>query len=219
MKKSTPKLLLGILLLFMVACTVFVACDRGTETPEPQTTVGSDFVPETTPGSQLVAAGALEAMIIKDGWKVRPDPNSQGKKAGWYNTKNPSGTNITIPGTLTDIGEYCSEAWFSVKFDNQLEVSDDQRVWLELTGAGYVTEVWLNGQSVGSHKGYFGTFALDVTDAMKYDESNVLYIYSLCPSDTFSYDGTTGKSLRSKRTLEDHAKCCRNIRNTADKKN
>lgn len=191
---SARRVALLLAVIAVMLCTTLISCSRD-DVGGDDTTDGSTFVPETTPGAQLVAAGALEAMILKDGWKVRRDPDGLGKKAGWYKTKNPTGVDIQIPGRLTDVDSYASEAWFSVKFDSNLEVSTDQRVYLELTGTGYMSTAWLNGIEVGSHLGSYGTYTLDVTDAMKYDESNVLYLYVCAPSATFEVDGIAGSSL------------------------
>jgi beta-galactosidase len=51
-----------------------------------------------------------------------------------------------------------------------------QRFMLHFEGAMTVAEVFLNGRAVGSHKGGYTPFQLDITDALRFGPDNVLVV-------------------------------------------
>lgn len=51
-----------------------------------------------------------------------------------------------------------------------------KRLYLQFDGANIITDVWLNGTSVGKHEGGYATFRFDVTDAMKIGQDNLLAV-------------------------------------------
>lgn len=51
-----------------------------------------------------------------------------------------------------------------------------KRLFLEFDGASIVTDVWVNGQKIGNHKGAFGRFRFDVTDALKSGQANLIAV-------------------------------------------
>ena len=135
---------------------------------------------------ELLADGSVEMMCIDEGWKVRADNNNEGISQQWYNEV--SGTDISIPANSADVIEYSSSAWFTVEFESDLNVSSDQRVYIDLAGTGLVTKVWLNGVEVGSHIGSYGEYSLDITDTIKHDGKNLLAVYSSNVYDGYTYE-------------------------------
>jgi beta-galactosidase len=51
-----------------------------------------------------------------------------------------------------------------------------KRVYLQFDGSNIITDVWLNGMSLGKHAGGFAAFRFDVTDIVKLGEDNVLAV-------------------------------------------
>ncbi len=50
------------------------------------------------------------------------------------------------------------------------------RFWIQFNAVSLVSDVWLNGQFLGEHKGGFGMFRYDVTDALRRNGANVLVV-------------------------------------------
>jgi len=51
-----------------------------------------------------------------------------------------------------------------------------KRLYLEFDGASIIADVWVNGQKIGNHKGAFGRFRFDVTDALKTGQANLIAV-------------------------------------------
>lgn len=52
----------------------------------------------------------------------------------------------------------------------------DRRLFLQFDGANSVTDVWVNGQHLGQHRGGYARFRFDATDALNVDASNVITV-------------------------------------------
>ena len=85
---------------------------------------------------------------------------------------------VTVPGDIQaqagiadpwiDTPEVTSlnhDEWLHVR-TFEVERAEGDRVVLELDGVDYFCDVWVDGTWVGHHEGQFGTFELDVTEAL-----------------------------------------------------
>lgn len=80
---------------------------------------------------------------------------------------------LTQPtGIQTDWGLY---SWFSTSFDVSSEWKND-KVLLNFGAVDYEATVFVNGQKAGFHRGGYYRFALDVTEHVKFDQSNELCV-------------------------------------------
>lgn len=70
---------------------------------------------------------------------------------------------------------YHGVIWFRREFQAD-ESWRGRAVRLRFDGVDYFADVWLNGEHLGHHEGYFQPFALDVTDQLNYDGSNALAV-------------------------------------------
>ncbi len=171
---------ISIFLVFAMMFSVLSACNNVENEEDVMNDKVQDGLTEDSgteaEAVKLIADGSVEMMCINKGWKVKADPNDEGIAQQWYNEV--SGTDIEIPGNAADVIDDTGISWFTVEFESNLNVSSDQRVYISLEGAGFVTKVWLNGIPVGEHLGSYGIFDLDVTDAIKHGEKNILAVYS-----------------------------------------
>jgi len=128
------------------------------------------------------AAARPDERIPLDGtWEFRLDPGSLGDKDRWnLPDATPGGwTPVTVPHTWQiepDSAEYYGVAWYRRRF----AVSPEWQgacVRVEFQAVFHSARVWVNGRPVGEHlrKGYTG-FTLDVTDALRWNEPNVLIV-------------------------------------------
>jgi len=65
--------------------------------------------------------------------------------------------------------------WYRLSLTPPAEMKG-RRLFLEFDGASIVTDVWVNGRKVGNHKGAFGRFRFDVTDALKPGQTNLVAV-------------------------------------------
>ena len=79
---------------------------------------------------------------------------------------------------LAGLPNYDGRVWFHRTFSMPDPVGDGS-VHLRFQGVDYFTEVWLNGEYLGYHEGYFQTFIFDVTDFVQ--EENTLLVKVTSP--------------------------------------
>jgi hypothetical protein len=71
-------------------------------------------------------------------------------------------------------------------YKNEFTVSEDaggSSAFLRLEGVDYFCRVWLNGQYLGEHEGYFSPFEFEVGDLIKYGSPNLLIVKVWSPPD------------------------------------
>jgi beta-glucuronidase len=77
---------------------------------------------------------------------------------------------VPVPGVWQKYGErydiFEGVCWFAREFDAPA-LPEAERALLQFDGVNYRTEVFLNGQPVGSHEGGYTAFVLDVTTALR----------------------------------------------------
>ena len=74
---------------------------------------------------------------------------------------------------LQGLDNYSGSVWFVKRFNEN--DSDTNIKVLEFFGVDYIADVWLNGQYLGSHEGYFQKFIFDVSEILL-PEDNVLVV-------------------------------------------
>ena len=117
----------------------------------------------------LTMTHARQVTTLNDGWSYRPvsDPNL-GVKA----------TPVTLPHTwnanyVEGTTHYNRE---TMVYTRRLDVTDDmlgKRLFLYFEGVNSVADVFVNRQTVGSHKGGYTAFCLEITDAVKEGRNNL----------------------------------------------
>ena len=111
-------------------------------------------------------------------WKVYPDPNNVGEEQGfhlgsyddsnWFEARVPGHWQEEIP----QLRNFAGIAWYRRKFTCTRRPG--RRIWLKFGGVFYRATVWLNGEKLGTHEGYFGEFKFDVTEVIK--EENIVAV-------------------------------------------
>lgn len=80
--------------------------------------------------------------------------------------------------------------WYRLRFDVPADAPDG--AVLRVGPVDYFAQVWLNGQKLGSHEGYFAPFGFEVGNALKRGECNTLLVKVSAPWDEQVMDGQTG---------------------------
>ncbi|MFC3343018.1 glycoside hydrolase family 2 protein [Paenibacillus abyssi] len=114
-------------------------------------------------------------------WSFRFDPDNEGISQTWH-TKNEIAydSEITVPfswsSPLSGIGKDDKGiGWYRRSLQWKPSESDS-RIFLRFGAVDYACDVWINGTHAGAHKGGYGTFEFDVTDAWAADRENMIVV-------------------------------------------
>ncbi|RTE09190.1 glycoside hydrolase family 2 protein [Paenibacillus whitsoniae] len=115
---------------------------------------------------------------MNEAWKfIRQDVEQAERKA--FNDEH--WQHVTIPHTWNAIDgangyEYYQGAcWYRKTFSVEPSC-EGNRLFIEFQGSNSITDVYVNGQHLGQHKGGYATFRFDVTDVVTYGTANVLAV-------------------------------------------
>lgn len=122
----------------------------------------------------------------KDGWRFRTDPSVVGEKQGWFKTNfdDSAWQPFSIGKYWEEQGidedqDYDGVGWYRRTFEAP-SIPAGKRALLAVGAADESAWVWLNGKFVGSHDigaaGWNIPFTIDVTDALKPGEANIIAI-------------------------------------------
>ncbi|MGO2234885.1 MAG: glycoside hydrolase family 2 protein [Marinomonas sp.] len=138
------------------------------------------------------ASSPREQLILDTGWKFL---FSEGDKTDAFLQKDFDDSvwqTISVPHTWNNVGYYQNDTtshintknninkqygigWYRLNF-NVSSTNAKQQAWLEFDAASRVAEVWLNGVYLGEHRGGFTRFRFDATQALYWDQNNVLVV-------------------------------------------
>ncbi len=126
---------------------------------------------DLAPGLSLLD-DTVPALDLDGAWKFKPDPNADFFQTNfpdsdWKDIKVPSHWMMEGFDSKTGSGGYRRHLQIPASFRGR-------RIKLLFDGVYSGTEVWLNGQRVGSHEGGFSPFELDVTTAAHIGGDNLL---------------------------------------------
>lgn len=111
-------------------------------------------------------------------WDFRTDPESVGEQHGWYNGLRESRP-MAVPGSWNeqyeDLFNYLGLSWY-VRQTYVPSSWRGQRVFLRVGSANYFATVYVNGVQVGSHEGGHLPFAFEITEHVRWDDSNTIAI-------------------------------------------
>lgn len=113
-------------------------------------------------------------------WDFKFDDYFEGEKSGWYKSL-PADKKINVPFTYetkaSGIGEECFHPciWYQRPLEIPNDVQD-KSIKIHFQASDYITKVWVNGICVGTHEGGYSAFTFDITDAIEWDQDNVLTV-------------------------------------------
>ncbi len=117
--------------------------------------------PQSNPYRQVIDLSGL--------WDFRFDPGDEGLKNNWQTGLSDSRP-IAVPASWNDQFEdgrdFLGPAWYKTDFDSP-PGWEGKRFLLRFGSVNYLSEVWLNGQSIGTHEGGHLPFEFDVTALVK----------------------------------------------------
>jgi len=152
-----------------------------------------------------------EAWINLNGeWEFEIDHGKSGRERGLSSAEKLSGK-IIVPfcpeSKLSGVEykDFMAAVWYRRKFTIPSDWTNG-RVLLHFGAVDYYTEVWINGVSVGTHKGGFSSFALDITKHLLDGENTII----VCAED----DVRSGKQPSGKQSTQYYSRGCHYTRST-----
>lgn len=134
----------------------------------------------TVPVAKLQAAGSAHRtdIILDEGWRfIRKDvPGAQVpdfNDARWESINLPHTWNA-LDGQDGGTNYYRGPGWYRKHYT--VKVDADRHLFLKFDGAFSATEVWVNGNRLGEHRGGFAAFVFDATPFLKVGADNVLAV-------------------------------------------
>ncbi|MBM3498962.1 MAG: glycoside hydrolase family 2 [Armatimonadetes bacterium] len=123
-------------------------------------------------------AWAPSGRLSLDGeWLLATDPDNVGRDAGWFSAPRPEAVRTRVPWIIQDaFPEYHGVAWYWQEIPVPTNSHPGGRTLLRFGAVDYKADVWVNGQAVGGHEGGETPFTLDVTDAVKPGEANLVAV-------------------------------------------
>lgn len=129
----------------------------------------------------IFSAGARQVTQFNDGWQFKKGPVPSEALAGknWWDGR---WTTVNVPHTwnATDMQSnpnvyYEGPAYYR-KSLSVPETDRAKRYFLRFEGVGAVADVYVNNKLVGSHKGAYSAFAVEITKALRYGAENEIIV-------------------------------------------
>ncbi len=143
--------------------------------------------------SQVWADTGCISRSLDGQWQMSVQPEAQTPKAlgksGWQDITVPANWYLEQPWLA-------GKVWYRYLFDTS-KTDDTCLSSLRFNGVDYDTTVWLNGQKLGSHQGYFAPFQFNASDTLR-DGANELLVLVDSPlesSQSWSLRKTTIKGV------------------------
>ena len=113
--------------------------------------------------------------LLDGEWRFTFDDNNEGVKQKWYQ-EFPEAREIQVPFTyeteLSGINE--QEQHNVVWYEKTFSVEDAGNYVLNFEGVDYYTQVWLNGELLGDHRGGYERFSFDLFDYILPGENKIV---------------------------------------------
>lgn len=146
------------------------------------------FAAMVSGGSQAAVAegaGPRQVVDLSGGWRFLFGEQPREAVVG-ADFDDSEWETISVPHSWNRVGEYRLErsewandaqgvGWYRLVYEAPA-ADEGQRQYLDFGAVGNIADVWVNGVHVGQHKGAFSRFRLDVTDAWKPGETNLIAV-------------------------------------------
>lgn len=114
--------------------------------------------------------------LLSDGWRFLRADAAGAEQPGFDDSEWDT---VSLPHTWNAAdglqpNYYRGVGWYRLHV--QLPRRDATRRWLQFDGANLVTDVFVNGQALGEHKGGYATFRFDATDLMRAVQDNLIAV-------------------------------------------
>ena len=142
---------------------------------------------QPVPAMAVPKAGLRDEMSLDGAWRYLPDPSEKGEAEKWFapELNDSSWKTMKVPSNFVlednSLSTFYKPVWFRRTFDAPGSFAG-KNLRLNFEGVDYFAKVWLNGELLGEHEGYFNPFNFDVTAKFK-PGMNVLVVKVTNPWD------------------------------------
>ncbi|WP_169083355.1 glycoside hydrolase family 2 protein [Paenibacillus sp. PL91] len=122
-----------------------------------------------------------EWMNLNGIWSFEFDHENAGLQADWHKSKGQHfQSQITVPfswsSPLSGIGsDDKGIAWYYREME-WAPATENSKIFLRFGAVDYKADIWVNGNSIGSHSGGYGQFEFDVTEVWSLDKCNSITV-------------------------------------------
>ncbi|MGG4345529.1 glycoside hydrolase family 2 protein [Paenibacillus lautus] len=151
-----------------------------------------------------------EWINLNGSWQFEIDHGKSGKERGFYEPGHDLSGTITVPfcpeSKLSGVvyKDFMAAVWYKREFTVPEEWKGS--ILLHFGAVDYETEVWVNGVSVGSHRGGYTPFSFDITSHVIPGDN----VITVCAED----DVRSGRQPRGKQSGRFHSHGCDYTRTT-----
>jgi len=125
-----------------------------------------------------------ETISLAGQWRYLVDPDRVGEKRKYFFPEFGFSTwqfmNVPSNWQTAGLDNYSGVVWFKTSFPTP---KADKEIYLKFAGVDYFAKVWLNGQLLGEHEGYFQPFEFNITKKIKPNQENILVVKVDAPAE------------------------------------
>ena len=135
----------------------------------------------------MPSASMREEMPLTGAWRYQPDADEKGEPGKWFAPEfNDSAWKaMQVPNNYSiddlSLKSFYKPVWFRRSFDAPASF-EGKNLRLVFEGVDYFAKVWLNGELLGEHEGYFNPFAFNISQKIR-PGKNVLVVKVTNPWD------------------------------------
>lgn len=115
---------------------------------------------------------------INNSWKFIKEDEAKAIDKN-YNDENWEDINVPHTWNAFDGANgfdfYKGSCWYRKEFTIE-SLAKGKKVFIEFEAANSITDVYVNGQHIGQHKGGYSTFRFDITEAIEFGHTNMLSV-------------------------------------------
>lgn len=161
----------------------------------------SALAANTIDGMQLVQSinSLPERIFLTDKWEFQPETTSEENRfvstSSLPKFKEEKWQPIEVPANWFLQGQDLEgSVWYRCSFVADANLKN-KVIKLAFDGVDYATDVWLNGEHLGSHEGYFAPFQFLISDQLIFQAKNTLLVRVNSPKEQEIEDWSLHKRL------------------------
>ena len=118
-------------------------------------------------------------LSLNGNWKFIADSDSKFTFAeinSRFESNNLNEMSIPNNWQISGLNNFSGTVWFKRSFKIQSQNKENNLSVIKFNGVDYFTDVWLNGQYLGHHEGYFQEFYFNVSKCIAFNKTNDLIV-------------------------------------------
>ena len=118
-------------------------------------------------------------LSLNGNWKFIADSDSKFTFAeinSRFESNNLNEMSIPNNWQICGLNNFSGTVWFKRSFKIQSQNKENNLSVIKFNGVDYFTDVWLNGQYLGHHEGYFQEFYFNVSKCIAFNKTNDLIV-------------------------------------------